>query len=599
MENIYEDSKDFQNELNEALLPILGALDAEEKNQSGAGSQTRDIDHDVFSVLTMTGNWHVEKILQDFLNGFIFEEGFWKIYTCVLSRYRRRLSNREVRSFDRLNKVLKFGKRFYRELIKRVAELKGSPEDLKPLWDLLKLEKSNDFPPPSASDLDRIYQSVSHSLCRLGDLSRYTPSSAQSDKRSNHSHAKVYYRAAITVYPDSGLPCNQLGNLSVSVGDYFYAFFWFLKSQCVGKPFPANNVKKMAMKLFRTDIFSDDWMDCPLGDDDKKEIPKSVRRVILKLGYSYAGFYIYNVVYKRNQGDVKQAGISSIVSDLKKLLLDNNNYPNSRLPPSLLVDLSFLGPMLVYTVSGATDTISTPDGEVFRLTIEIIRSMLETGLHSFEGFKPTPQETVPDRLKLMLPALRIYFDWLVKQFTHEDCSNIHSSSYQEFFSIVLRFVELLRQEHGFKFDSLTAVKTLSGKRELLALEEEKKTLGMVPWDGALNDTPSGLDYKTEVKADPAKFQCQCILFSAIELSRIDQTHLKFDEITQQFSLEKPDNEDISDVTGDATSEENTTITSYKDSTTMPTSNNAFKSYDEEDSCSDDEVLYTGRSRKFF
>lgn len=322
-----------------------------------------------------------------------------------------------------------------------------------------------------------------------------------------------------------------------------------------------------------------DLVKCPLGDFDDTTLTLDVKRAILKLLYSFVGLHIYDLFYRQNQGPVKQRNLNSVVSTFKTVL--SEQYAN--ISSSLLVDLSLLGPMLIQQTSQAENENADQD-EVFCLTTEILRSMLEIGLLSFEGYRQSSEETVPTRLKPILPAMRVYFDWLAKLIMHSNTS--YWETYTSVFTILFRFVELVRQEYGFQFDSLTAVKTLSGQRALLALEEEKKTRGMTPWDGALNDTPSGMNAKEAIKQDTPKFQCQCLLFTAIELARLEQTPLRFDEINQQFIFLDERSTDLSDENASET-----TITSYNDATMATTYIKDSLSDDD-----DDEVVFKGRKR---
>lgn len=572
-------------EVEETLDPLLKALDNEAASGKGNNLTLRsgDLDREIISILNIATSWYTQRIFGNFEHGFELEERLWKIFGAVLLKYRNKVAKDHKKgdkihlrdSFDRLDKILKFGKRFYREFIKRLVELQGAPEDVKPLLVLLKLDDV-EIQPPSESVVSRIYESVSYSLCRLGDLSRYGSTLNYNHEKKDHSHAKVYYRSALSMNPSSGLSCNQLGNLAVATGDYFYALFWFLKAQSVEKPFTVDNVRKIAMKIFHMDM--NDLIKCPLGDFDDTTLTLDVKSAIIKLLYSFVGLHIYDLFYRQNQGPVKQRNLTSVVSAFKTVL--SEQYAN--IPSSLLVDLSLIGPMLILQTQSEDKNIG--QNEVFGLTTEILRTMLEIGLLSFDEYRQSSEETAPTRLKPILPAMRIYFDWLVKLIMHED--TCYSESYTSVFTILFRFVELLWQEYGFQFDSLTAVKTLSGQRALLALEEEKKILGMAPWYGALNDTPSGMHAKNAIKQDTSKFQCQCLLFTAIELARLEQTPLVFDELSQQFSFLVERSTDLSDENGSET-----TITSHNDATMATTYIKDTLSDDE-----DDEVVFKGRKR---
>lgn len=576
---------DKYEEVEEILDPLLKALDNEaiSGKRNDLTLKSGDLDREIISVLNIATSWYTQRILGDFDRGFELEERLWRIFGAVLLRYRNQVSKyhkagdkiHERDSFERLDKVLKFGKRFYREFIKRLVELQGAPEDLKPLLALLKLDDVETQPPLEAL-VSRIYESVSYSLCRLGDLSRYGSTLHYSHEKKDHSHAKVYYRSALSMNPSSGLPCNQLGNLAVATGDYFYVFFWFLKAQSVEKPFSVDNVNKIAVKIFHMDM--NDLVKCPLGDFNDSILTLDVKREIIKLLYSFVGLHIYDLFYRQNQGPVEQRNLTSVVSSFKTVL--SEQYAN--IPSSLLVDLSLIGPMLIQQTQ--SDGRDIGQDEIFGLTAEVLRVMLEVGLLSFDGYRQSSGETIPTRLKPILPAMRIYFDWLVKLIVHGRTR--YSELYSSVFTIMFRFVELLRQEYGFQFDTLTAVKTLSGKRALLALEEEKKTLGMTPWDGALNDTPSGMNAKESIKQDTPKFQCQCLVFTAIELARSEQTPLRFDELNQQFVFLDGQANDLSDENASET-----TITSYNDVTMATTYIKDTLSDDE-----DDEVVFKGRKR---
>lgn len=86
---------------------------------------------------------------------------------------------------------------------------------------------------------DALLQSCHKTLVRLGDLSRYRETElVKKGKVHNWGPAIGYYDLAITIWPESGLPYNQLAIIAEMDDDHFSALYYLYRAFCVQEPNP-------------------------------------------------------------------------------------------------------------------------------------------------------------------------------------------------------------------------------------------------------------------------------------------------------------------------------------------------------------------------
>uniref|UniRef100_A0A060TB03 ARAD1B11660p n=1 Tax=Blastobotrys adeninivorans TaxID=409370 RepID=A0A060TB03_BLAAD len=487
------------------------------QDDSATEEQAAATDKRVVSLLTAAGAAYSSKIFEDFYGSSAeLEAKLWSdVFGPALTAYRGRLKSGQPAGADgdRLIKVLKVLSRFYREYIKRTIELEGATDFIRPLIPVLKMDLAEDSIKNAPSAVaDRLTDSIKRSLCKLGDFARYKATVTEEGAPKDYSYARIYYRCAISISPGEGTAYNQMGSIEASAGNLFDAMMWFLRSQCVEKPFGYDNVSKIAKRVFKSDV-SALAKTIAGGKDGSKEVAKIL--------HAYSGFYLYQIEFGRKKGSVQ---VDSKAAVLAKVI--------DTIEGTTLIDIALMGVLLTFLTdrfSGSEFRGDPASSEVLGVTVAIFGIVMDAAMRYWNA-----QDT--DSLSRILPCLRVYFDWFSKYVAHDVAWEQVGSHYRSLLEKMYLLVDGLRKRFGFKFDALTAVKMLSGKRALLALEEEKKCLGLLPFEGALNDTPSGLDAKQLMEQSLICFQGQCLLFSALELARLGWTDLEFDESSNIFKL---------------------------------------------------------------
>lgn len=184
------------------------------------------------------------------------------------------------------------------------------------------------------------------------------------------------------------------------------------------------------------------------------------------------------------------------------------------------------------------------------------------------------EKKLPSEIGSLLPVFRILFDWMHKQMADDsitswgqdmsECNAIFLKSWQ--------LIEFLRQRYNFDFDVLTSVAksnwdrfdevlkqqtyaisssnedddsfiltdtlegqdgnggTSMGSQAVFKNYEETHSFGLLALNGGLSDTPTGLESTTSSRrSEQDLYRSQCILFSAVEMSRLSFSFLILDE----------------------------------------------------------------------
>ncbi|KAL3677309.1 hypothetical protein R1sor_027257 [Riccia sorocarpa] len=122
---------------------------------------------------------------------------------------------------------------FYHNLILKLRAKHGLPQDYSPF----EVEKGARDEKRTA-ELRSCDLSCHRCLIFLGDLARYKESHGDADVRSRDwSVAAGYYQQAISLWPSSGNPHNQLAVLATYVGDELLAVYRYFRSLAVESPF--------------------------------------------------------------------------------------------------------------------------------------------------------------------------------------------------------------------------------------------------------------------------------------------------------------------------------------------------------------------------
>lgn len=124
-------------------------------------------------------------------------------------------------------------KGFYHELILKLRAKHGLPQDF---FSTEEINCTNNQ--KSAADLKRCQLSCHRCLIYLGDLARYKELHGDADGQNHDwSVAANYYLKAVSFWPASGNPHNQLAVLATYVGDELLAVYRYFRSLAVEMPF--------------------------------------------------------------------------------------------------------------------------------------------------------------------------------------------------------------------------------------------------------------------------------------------------------------------------------------------------------------------------
>lgn len=432
----------------------------------------------------------------------------------------------------RFDKICKHIGHFYRDFIASSIEKFGITPQLSYVMTILHLRLKNGnknietVSPSNEKYTSSLHWSTHNSLCHLGDLSRYR---SQASSKGTYEHALTYYTAAFNIQPSSGVPLNQLGNIAYSKSDIFSGVYYFLRSLAVDEPFPNghDNLRIVLKKLMR---IKDNTLDTTFIENvDNTKVTVTLMR-LLQL---YSTFYVSSKSVKSPElAQIIQEELTDELFELaKEGIISEKSFVKLG-----IISVSF--PWLLEQRDGV-DSISS-DG-CLDLTLKVFEKILSAAVYIFA----TKSED-SEAYKRILPVLRIYFDWLHKQL---------SSSLQEkkgftiIFKKMVLALEHLRNNHGFKFDIVTAVgrsnwdkfdvfarnKNYSNESDFESDDgcsiksqnageenntdstyEESQSLGLLAINGGLDDIPTGL----EKQSNNTDYRAQCLLFSGIELSHL-------------------------------------------------------------------------------
>ncbi|KAL9601723.1 MAG: hypothetical protein Q9219_002334 [cf. Caloplaca sp. 3 TL-2023] len=128
---------------------------------------------------------------------------------------------------------IKSSQRFYRGYIQELSSQFGSISELEAVARKFGSKQTS-------TDLQHaLLQSCHRTLIHLGDLSRYRETEIDAKrKEKNWGPALGYYDLAITIYPSSGIPYNQLAIISKSEGDHARALYYLYRAQSALEPPP-------------------------------------------------------------------------------------------------------------------------------------------------------------------------------------------------------------------------------------------------------------------------------------------------------------------------------------------------------------------------
>ncbi|XP_030543545.2 nonsense-mediated mRNA decay factor SMG7-like [Rhodamnia argentea] len=165
-----------------------------------------------------------------------FRKQIKKVSSCTNSEVPQNVINAQ-RSADDYSEGIKLflseATNFYKSLIVKVQRCHGIPEDT------LFHRNSGIINNVDQKRIKNCQFLCHRFLICLGDLARYRVLYERPDNQNrNWSIAAAHYLEALTIWPDSGNPHNQLALLSTYVGDEFLALYHCIRSLAVKEPFP-------------------------------------------------------------------------------------------------------------------------------------------------------------------------------------------------------------------------------------------------------------------------------------------------------------------------------------------------------------------------
>eukprot|EP01018_Ginkgo_biloba_P025128 Gb_21699 [translate_table: standard] len=200
-------------------------------------------------------------ILEDheFAEGHDVEQALWRLHYKQIEEFRTRIRKstaataaaastptipmpgaKNITRNEPIHKVLASfksflseAKGFYHELILKLRAKHGIPQDF---FSTEGVHCANDQ--KSAADWKRCQLSCHRCLIYLGDLARYKELHGDGDVQNHDwSVAAGYYLKAVSLWPASGNPHNQLAVLATYVGDELLAVYRYFRSLAVETPF--------------------------------------------------------------------------------------------------------------------------------------------------------------------------------------------------------------------------------------------------------------------------------------------------------------------------------------------------------------------------
>lgn len=619
--------------LRKSLEPLLNKLSQEEVALDGKPQDVSDLDESIEGFLTFVGSKFSLWIFDSFMDSIALQTELWvSFFYPVVNRYRTEVVGKYKDNFQekpvaasqaikRFDKICKHVGHFYKQFVTRIVENFGYTPQLHYVVSILHLTPSRESSSPSANEkmAPAIHLSVHDSLCHMGDLSRYRTSNGFKSDHMDYTHALVYYTTAFKIQPSSGMPFNQLGNISYSTGDIFSGTYFFLRSVAVDEPFRdgSSNLRIILKKLLKIKDTSLPKLKIagvdsaePIADENgidngedfedvtnaklrkSKENVAEVKENLMRLLQLYSNYYMSHLPNAKAH--------DAQLSEALQIELTDKTYElvKARLIPSkILVKLSIISITFIWLLEQANDGSRTGMlNDAYKaslgLTLRLIDKLLSATLYHASqdefGIMHLGDRVKP-AVKTLLPAFRIFFDWMNKQADQMRIVEWGQSSLQcnALFLKMSQLLEHLRKAFGFQFDIFTAVprsnwdrfedilkqqeealnsdaeesesskdlsvSTVSQKskrRLLLENDEETQCSGLLPINGGLNDTPSGL--ATVRGSAQEVYRAQCILFTGVEISRLHSTFLELDEFEGEnaefnfvmMELEAPEEDEI-------------------------------------------------------
>lgn len=494
--------------------------------------------------------------------------GFRKILSSDKSPYRAQWQAQ----FFKLNKHFSM---FLKELVKRLNQMFGTTEELRSIIHTLGryLAEDNDILETAhASSSNEMYLNkiYGHSLCKLGDFSRYR--AAYSDE-SDYKHAFAYYKACIVVWKGEGTPWNQMGVIHYSQREYIEAYYCFNKSLCIQNPFKDSNMMSVLKKFLKTSVDDIKY----IGDGSSKEGCLAIAGVVKRVAeYDFLCFKSNSMPSSQPLDD--RAEYKEIQALVLKLL---QCIEEGQISYKSLVRLTIILVMVNWRLSRENGVSEYSKG-LFALTMAIFQGICKATLNLGVTVSDNSSKQKIDAFIILLPCLRVLLDWLAKDF--DEYSFAKDNYATTCLNEVVQLLEWLRVQYGFHFDSLTAAAMQSGRYSPMAFFEEIECYECSALWGSLNDTPSGINLKFSKGNDPNLFRSQCILFSGVRAGLDRDTLIGFDSAEQKFYFKEPERLDFVD------SLQSPTLEVYSE---MTLSDITDKDDDEED---DEEIVFRPRGK---
>jgi hypothetical protein len=527
-----------------SFLPILHSIDEptidDNDGKLNALYRSKETDESVINFLDFVSAKFLLWIFDWYANSENLQTQLWThFFYPTIRKYRSNFVSKSATVSDtkqdvvklsqnrkRFEKISKHIGHFYRDFIARSIEKFGITPQLTYVATILHLRLNTcigSISPSNEKFTFILHWSAHNALCHLGDLARYR---SQALSKGTFEHAFTYYTAAFNIQPSSGVPLNQLGNIAYSKEDIFSGVYYFVRSLSVDKPFPNgnDNLRIVLKKLMR---IKDNTLDQTYIEG---VLDTKVKVTLMRLLQLYSTFYVPSKSTK--SPELAQIIQEELTDELFELAKEGTVSEESFVKLGI-ISVSF--PWLLEQRDG-TNSASSDTG--LGLTLKIFEKILSATLYVF-----ATKSEEDEAFKRLLPVLRIYFDWLHKL-------PVMSLQEQNIFTVIFKktvlVLEHLRNNHGFKFDIVTAVgrsnwdkfdefarknnapisdsdidsdddkSTKSHSYNTEKIYEETQSLGLLAINGGLDDIPTGL----EEQNNNTDYRVQCLLFSGIELGRL-------------------------------------------------------------------------------
>lgn len=501
-----EDKGELVVSLRKTLESLLGRLNQRlDQDEDGKSHDVAEVDDSIEAFLSFVGSKFSLWIFDDLMDSRVLQTELWvsffypavnKYRTEVVGRYKDEVQENPVaasQATKRFDKICKHVGYFYKQFVTRVVETFGFTPQLHYVVSILHLNLSRSISTPTANQamIPTIHLSVHDALCHLGDLSRYRTSNGAKTSYQDFTHALVYYTTAFKIQPSSGMPLNQLGNISYSTGDIFSGTYYFLRSVAVDEPFKdgSSNLRIILKKLLKIkDSFlaklniagigsNDDTVDDSTLDvineelDDKaasgvrysKENVADVKENLMRLLQLYSTYYMSHLPsMKRHDHSLSHSLQIELTDKFFELV-------KARLIPSkILVKLAITGITFVWLHEQVREVDKSAQSfdaynSCLGLTLKLLDKLLSVVHYHAAQDEYGILDSFGSRLKApvrtLLPVFRIYFDWINKQVKDMRFTEWHlgNTTYNPLCVKITQFLELLRKAKGFQFDVLTAV----------------------------------------------------------------------------------------------------------------------------------------------